>query len=56
MDEQRFSIIGCIDINNDNVMEVIVKNEVIGGEKYLVYELKGGRLEGILEYFAGYGQ
>jgi hypothetical protein len=53
-DEMRFSIIGCIDINNNDALEVIVKKETISGVYYMIYVLAGyNKLSKVFEYHEG---
>ncbi len=54
MDEYYYSVIGCLDINNDNILEVVIKDEGFGGAEYEIYEFSNGRFEIVLEDFYGY--
>lgn len=55
IDEIHYSMIGCLDINNDNKMEVVIKSESIDGEVYQIYQFTNGNFEIVLSYFYGYG-
>lgn len=54
IDEIHYSIIGCLDINNDNIIEVVIKEESFGGAEYRIYEFSNGKFEIVLRDFYGY--
>lgn len=53
--EIHYSMIGCLDIDNDNKMEVVIKRESIDGADYQIYKFTNGNFEMVLSYFYGYG-